>query len=115
MPTPVVPGVEGAAAALAGLGDRLPRQGESTPRVARELETVFLSQLLQVMRKTVPENDYLPKSAERDVYDGLFDRTIAESMSASDPLGFERALKVRNEAADTVPGMEERPSQGGLR
>lgn len=115
MTPPVALGADGAAAALGALPERLPRPGERAPHAARELETVLFTQLLQVMRKTVPDNDYLPKSAERDVYDGMFDRTVAEAMAASDPLGFEQALKVPDQAADTVPGAEERASQGGLR
>lgn len=114
IPTPAMTG-GGAAAALATLGERLPTGGVSTPHAARELETVFLVQLLQVMRKTVPQSDFLPKSAERDVYDGMFDRTIAEAMAAGDPLGFERALKVPGQPADTATGKKDRASQGGLR
>ena len=91
----------GAAAALANLGTSLPTGRTTTQKVTRELETVFLTQLLQTMRKTVPQSDFLPKSAERDVYDGMFDRTIAETIAKQDPLGFDRSLKVSGTPADS--------------
>jgi Rod binding domain-containing protein len=66
--------------------------GTGTARAAHELEAVFLTQLLQAMRKTIPQNDLLPRSPERDVYDGAFDRSVAETLAAGDPLGLVRAL-----------------------
>lgn len=114
-PFPAMASGSGAAAALASLGERLPTGTGSTPHVARELETIFLTQLLQVMRKTVPQSDFLPKSAERDVYDGMFDRTVAEAMASQDPLGFERALKVPGNPPDTDVGKNPSWSQGGHR
>jgi len=59
---------------------------------ARQLEVTFLTQLLQAMRKTVPESEWLPRSAEKDVYDGAFDRSVAEALSARDPLGIMQSL-----------------------
>ncbi len=83
---------------------------------AREIEVVFLTQLLQAMRRTIPENDLLPRSPERDVYDGVFDRTVAQAMSAADPLGLVRTLesagglKVGANPADNSGGG---PGKGG--
>ena len=91
----------GAAELLANLGTSVPTGHTTTQKVTRELETVFLTQLLQTMRKTVPQSDFLPKSPERDVYDGMFDRTIAETMARQDPLGFDRSLKVPETPADS--------------
>ncbi len=61
-------------------------------QAARELEVTFLTQLIQAMRKTVPESDWLPRSPEKDVYDGAFDRSVAEAISARDPLGMMRSF-----------------------
>ncbi len=76
---------------------------------ARELEVVFVTELLQAMRRTVPEDDFLPRSPSRDVYDGLFDRAVAEAMAASDPFGLVRAvdgagLKIPANRADAASG-----------
>jgi hypothetical protein len=81
----------------------------------RQMQVEFLTQLLGVLRKTVPENDFLPKSPEREILGGAFDRTVAEVLASQDALGMERALgaaapeagfKVLPRPADT-PG--ERP------
>ena len=76
------------------------------PAAAKELEVVFLTQLLRAMRKTIPENDLLPRAPARDVYDGVFDRSVAAAMAERDPLGIVRAmgLKVGAEPADTSVG-----------
>lgn len=102
--SPLIASGGGAAAALAGLGASFPDGKVPAKRVAKELETVFLTQLLQSMRKTLPQSDFLPKSAERDVYDGMFDRTVAETMAAQDPLGFERSFKIPEPSADSRTG-----------
>ena len=76
------------------------------PAAAKELEVVFLTQLLRAMRKTIPENDLLPRAPARDVYEGVFDRSVATSMAEQDPLGIVRGigLKVGAGPADTKVG-----------
>jgi len=77
------------------------------PAAAKELEVLFLTQLLRAMRKTIPENDFLPRAPSQDVYEGVFDRSVAASMAERDPLGIVRGiagLKVGAEAADTRVG-----------
>jgi Rod binding domain-containing protein len=85
---------------------------------ARELEIVFFTQLLQAMRRTIPENDFLPRSPERDVYDGVFDHTVAEAMAVGDPLGLVRdlsgaGLKVPARPADSGNGRAGSGDSGG--
>jgi Rod binding domain-containing protein len=102
---------------------RLPKGG-APAAAAKELEVMFLTQLMQAMRKTIPENDYLPASPARNVYEGAFDRSVAESMAAGDPFGIVRALtgsggqsaglKVAPEGTDTVAGQQD-PGRGGTR
>jgi hypothetical protein len=65
---------------------RLP-EGRAARAGATELEVTFLTQLLAAMRRTVPQSDYLPRSAARSVYEGAFDRAVAEAMAQGDPLG----------------------------
>ncbi len=93
---------------------RMPREAGRKAAVG-ELEVMFLTQLIQAMKKTVPENDFLPPSPARSVYEGAFDRTVAEAMAAGDPLGLGRTLgeapglKVAPDSADTVT---DRKAQG---
>jgi Rod binding domain-containing protein len=81
-------------------------------RAAEELQVVFLTHLIQALRRTVPESDFLPPSPARKVYDGLFDRAVAERLAAGDPLGLVRALgeagalKAGGDRADTVTGYQ---------
>ena len=83
-----------AVSALMGLGSGPAAAGgvKGVEQAAQQLEVTFLTQLLQAMRKTVPESDFLPRSAEGDVYNGAFDTAIAESLAARDPLGLVPAL-----------------------
>jgi Rod binding domain-containing protein len=99
-------------------------------RAAKELETLLFTQLLASMRKTVPDAGLLPKSAERDVFEGTFDASVAETLTARDPLGLVRqiagpppdaaaayggALKVRDPSADRDGGNPLPPGQRGRR
>lgn len=77
---------------------------------ARELQVTFMTQLLAAMRRTVPKSDLLPESPTRNIYEGLFDRSMAEALTARDPLGLEQALggpepfKNPTRPADTTSG-----------
>jgi len=83
---------------------------------AAELQVMFLTQLLRAMRRTVPEGDFLPRSPARTVYEGMFDRTLADALAARDPLGLVRALaeapglKIPDDPADTAVGNREAKS-----
>ena len=112
--TPVAPLAAMDGARLEALR-RLP-EGEARAAALRELETLFLSQLLAAMRKTVPESDFLPRAPSRAVYEGMFDRAVAEAMAVRDPLGLvERlgdGLKVRDGRADTSAGNPQAATPG---
>ena len=66
--------------------------GEARRAAAGELQVIFLTQLLSAMRKTVPESDFLPRSPARNVYEGVFDRAVAEAVARTDPLGLVRLM-----------------------
>jgi Rod binding domain-containing protein len=78
---------------------RLP-PGKARAAAAGELQVVFLTQLLAAMRKTVPESDFLPRSPARNVYEGVFDRAVAEAVAKSDPLGLVRLM------GEETPGLK---------
>jgi Rod binding domain-containing protein len=93
--------------------DALRRRPESArPEAAKQVEVLFLTQLIRAMRKTVPENEFLPRSPARDVYEGAFDRTVAQAMAERDPLGLVDRLsgpplKSPAESADTALGNQD--------
>jgi Rod binding domain-containing protein len=96
-----------------GALDGLRRRPESArPEAAKQVEVLFLTQLIRAMRKTVPENDFLPRSPARDVYEGAFDRAVAQAMAERDPLGLVDRLagpplKNPAESADTAVGNQD--------
>ncbi len=89
---------------------RRDRSAAAPVRAARELEAVFLTLVLRAMRRTVPESDFLPKAPSRDVYDGMFDRAVAETLAAEDPLGLVPALTPK---AGLKSGPEPADDRGG--
>lgn len=70
------------------------RNGDREARVkaARELATTFVTELMGAMRRTIPDAGLTDKSAERSVLEGVFDRTLAEAVTAHDGLGLERQI-----------------------
>src|SRR5262249_32265616 len=78
----------------AGRLDALKRSAPGMARrdAAQQVETLFFTQLLRAMRRTVPESDFLPRSPARDVYEGMFDRSVAEAIGRGDPLGLLQRL-----------------------
>ncbi len=52
-----------------------------------KFEAVFLQQMMEAMRKTVPESDLSPRSYANSMYDGMMDQAISESGSKQAPLG----------------------------
>lgn len=90
------------------------RRGESPETTAaRELQVVFLTQLMEAMRRTVPDSGLTEASPARKVYEGAFDRVVAETLARNDPLGMvqqlgkpadSRELKVLEKAAETASG-----------
>jgi len=70
-------------------GDEVQRKlaGQPPIVVAREFESVLLTQLITAMRKTIPESGMLEASANRKMLDGAFDHEVAESLAANGGLG----------------------------
>ncbi len=52
-----------------------------------QFEAMFLQQMMQAMRKTVPESELMPRSYASSTYDSMMDQAIAESGSRQAPLG----------------------------
>jgi Rod binding domain-containing protein len=70
---------------------RMP-EGAARKAAAGELGVMFMTELLSAMRKTVPESDFLPRSPARSIYEGAFDRAVAQALAAGDPLGLAERL-----------------------
>jgi len=93
-------------ALLDGRLDTIQRMDDERGRVAaaRELQLAFFTQLIEALRRTIPEDSSLPRSPTRDVYDGLFDRELASMLVANDPLGLVARLGDGGEKEPGGPG-----------
>jgi Rod binding domain-containing protein len=96
-------------ALLDGRLETIQRMDAERGRVAaaRELQVAFFTQLIEALRRTVPEDSedsLLPRSPTRDVYDGLFDRELASMLVANDPLGLVARLGEGGEKEPGGPG-----------
>lgn len=61
-------------------------------RLADQLQAVFMNQLFQAMRATVPESEGLGTDPGRQVFQQLFDERVAEEASARMHRGISEAL-----------------------
>ena len=53
----------------------------------QEFESLFIEQLLTVMRKAVPKSDLLGERREEEMYQSLYDQELAVQMSQQKGLG----------------------------
>ncbi|MCW5893730.1 MAG: rod-binding protein [bacterium] len=104
-------GAVGRLEALLGPGQGGTGRARDAQAAARELGTVFLTQLIGALRKTVPDAGLFPRSEARTVFEGAFDRTMAEVLGEGDPFGLVKAmappgagLKVSGPSADSSGG-----------
>jgi Rod binding domain-containing protein len=74
---------------------------EGRRAAARELGEVFFMQLVAALRQTLPDGLF-PQVPGRDVYEGMFDRQLAQALAAEDPLGLVERLAPRAEKAASV-------------
>ena len=107
-PMPVgLPGMDGQVASLArqaGIADDSKMEGAAT-----EFEGLFLSMMLKEMRNSLSE-DSLFGGESSDVYGGLFDMMLSQSMAETQPLGIAKLLqsqmgyKSDNSASENASG-----------
>lgn len=82
-------------------------RNEAIGRVARELEGLFLREVLRVMRDTVPEGGFLQGGLAGDIYSGMLDQELAARAGETGGLGL-ADLIARQLGADAAPPMVSR-------
>jgi flagellar protein FlgJ len=89
METGPITKVEGAVANLtSSSGSRAAKlDKEKLKKVCVEIESLFISQLLQFMRRTVPQNGFLGKGTGKDIYETLFDQELSKSLAKRGGVG----------------------------
>lgn len=66
---------------------------ERSDRAYKSFEAMFVQMMLKEMRKTVPENDFFPKSPAMENYEDMMDGTMAQAIADSGQLGIAAQLK----------------------
>ncbi len=91
-------------------------KGRSVEDVAREFESMLVTQLIGAMRKTIGESGLLQASPQRKVFDGVFDNELARSLTESGGLGLADSLaqQLRKNAmfAESTQGNPSLPADG---
>lgn len=92
-------------------------KGRTPIEVAREFESMLVTQMISAMRKTVGESGLLPESPQRKVLDGVFDNEMASSLVAAGGLGLAETLaaQIQDQAARSAAagGRPALPVAGG--
>jgi Rod binding domain-containing protein len=91
------PSMERGLAAAAG-ADNPARRSEAL----KEFEHVFLKQLLDEMRKTVPKNGLLGDSPSQQYFDEMLDDVYAGQMAESGQFGIARDIAAQWDAASAA-------------
>lgn len=55
--------------------------------VAKGMESLMIDQMIQQMRKTVPENEFITKSQSEKIYEQMLDSEYARVISESGTIG----------------------------
>lgn len=85
-----MPGMEGKLNSLVRGADNA--DGKGLDSVATEFESLFLSMMMKEMRSSLGD-DSLFGGESSDVYGGMFDMMLGQSMAESQPLGIARLLQ----------------------
>lgn len=98
------PGAVGAASSFHTLLDRVTAEGKAQPRPSRsepdealkeaaaKFEALFLYQLLQAMRKTVPKGGLLDSGFSGEMYTAMLDEALSEELAKAGGIGLSEIL-----------------------
>lgn len=60
---------------------------EKLKKVCKDLEAIFVNDMLQQMRKTVIKSDLIQETPGRNIFESMFDEKIAEEVSKGKGVG----------------------------
>jgi flagellar protein FlgJ len=60
---------------------------EKLKKACIDFESLFINRMLESMRKTVPESEFLGKGPEKEVFQSLFDEELSRSLARGGGMG----------------------------
>ena len=71
-------------------------------QACKDFEAIFVNQLLQEMRKTVPKDGLIPTSQEEEIFTGMFDEEVSKQISQTGRMGLAEMMyqQLRNHSLD---------------
>ncbi|HID98196.1 MAG TPA: hypothetical protein EYP57_08425 [Thermodesulfobacteriaceae bacterium] len=75
-----------------GPTDRVHESGSELKKVTEDFESLFINQMLQVMRKSIPRNGLLSGGIQEDVFTSMFDTEVARHLARGDGMGIGKKL-----------------------
>ncbi|MCA9774686.1 MAG: rod-binding protein [Myxococcales bacterium] len=77
---------------LAGIKGKGSRDPEAVGKAARQMEELFVYQLLRTMRETVPGDGVLPKNGEQTTYEEMLDQALAGQIAKRGDFGLGKLI-----------------------
>ena len=83
----ILPDSSAAAGTSKGSGAELQLKLRKLRKVSQQFEAIFLRQMLQAMRKTIPSGGLLERGLQMEVYESMFDEKVADRMAQRNQIG----------------------------
>jgi peptidoglycan hydrolase FlgJ len=64
-----------------------PIDEEKLRKACTDFESIFLNQILQAMRQTIPHGGFLKEGPEKDIFQPLFDQELSRSLAKRKGMG----------------------------
>ena len=64
-----------------------PIDEEKLRKACTDFESIFLNQILQAMRQTIPHGGFLKEGPEKDIFQSLFDQELSRSLAGRKGMG----------------------------
>jgi flagellar protein FlgJ len=91
-PEPISPGVNKNFDSPRAAGPDEKKKTAELKKASADFESIFIYQLLQTMRKTVPEGGYLSSKKSSGTYMMMFDQQVAEDLAKGEGIGLKNIL-----------------------